>query len=205
MVEERQKPSPGQQQPLSTARVTSNIPKAEFNPDHQSSSTFLLSLRCVCPFCIFHSLSSTNFYYFFCVHLTKAGSEHWEYPSPQMFYNAMLRKGWKPAEGDMNTIVSIHNAVNESGWRQVQAWESLHPESVCHHVTAGLYKCVYVCVAITSKCDLTVNQNRAGGEAEEIHWAANRLHTQGSHSQSLWVRIHTDDLPLNAIVIVEPK
>lgn len=94
LLEERQKAAPGQERPLSTSRITSSIPKGDFQPDHQSAS-----------------------------------SEKWEYPSPQMFYNAMLRKGWKPAAGDMDTIVSIHNAVNESGWRQVQAWESLHPET----------------------------------------------------------------------------
>ena len=44
-----------------------------------------------------------------------------------MFFNAMLRKGWKPSERDMGTIVAIHNAVNESGWREIQAWEQLHP------------------------------------------------------------------------------
>ncbi len=47
-----------------------------------------------------------------------------------MFYNAMLRKGWNPSEKDMNTIVSIHNVVNEQSWKQVQIWESLHPECV---------------------------------------------------------------------------
>lgn len=41
---------------------------------------------------------------------------------PQMFYNAMKRKGWKPDEDDMNVIVAIHNAVCEEGgavWRVV--------------------------------------------------------------------------------------
>eukprot|EP00048_Salpingoeca_helianthica_P016488 m.232561 g.232561 ORF g.232561 m.232561 type:complete len:241 (-) comp18778_c0_seq1:86-808(-) len=56
-------------------------------------------------------------------------SQNWEYPSPQMFYNAMLRKGWNPSEGDMNTIVNIHNNVNEQSWHQIQIWESLHPET----------------------------------------------------------------------------
>ena len=31
-----------------------------------------------------------------------------------MFYNAMKRKGYEPVEGDMSTIVGMHNAVNET-------------------------------------------------------------------------------------------
>lgn len=52
--------------------------------------------------------------------------EAWLYPSPQMFYNAMRRKGWDPREEDMTAVVSIHNAVNERSWSQVLEWERLH-------------------------------------------------------------------------------
>ena len=45
-----------------------------------------------------------------------ASAEKWVYPSPQMFYNAMRRKNWQPAEEDMNAIVAIHNATNERVW-----------------------------------------------------------------------------------------
>lgn len=48
----------------------------------------------------------------------------WIYPSEQMFYNAMRRKGWSPTEDDMTTVVSIHNAVNERAWREVAQWEA---------------------------------------------------------------------------------
>jgi hypothetical protein len=34
----------------------------------------------------------------------------WVYPSQQMFYNAMRRKGWTPSEDDMAAVVAIHNA-----------------------------------------------------------------------------------------------
>ncbi|EGD83417.1 hypothetical protein PTSG_04025 [Salpingoeca rosetta] len=57
------------------------------------------------------------------------GESHWHYPSEQMFYNAMKRKGWKPEERDMSTVLAIHNAVNETAWRQVQEWEGLHAET----------------------------------------------------------------------------
>lgn len=50
----------------------------------------------------------------------------WEYPSPQMFFNAMRRKGHDPREEDMATVVAIHNVVNERAWTEVMRWESAH-------------------------------------------------------------------------------
>ncbi|KAF1596397.1 UNVERIFIED_CONTAM: putative cytochrome c-type heme lyase, partial [Eudyptes robustus] len=61
----------------------------------------------------------------------------WEYPSPQMFWNAMLRKGWRWQEdqlsdSDMENIIKIHNANNEQAWKEVLKWENLlHPECDC--------------------------------------------------------------------------
>jgi len=66
--------------------------------------------------------------------IPKAGSdETWTYPSPQMFWNAMLRKGWRWKESeinqsDMDNIISIHNANNELAWREVLKWEALHAD-----------------------------------------------------------------------------
>ena len=53
----------------------------------------------------------------------------WTYPSEQMFYNAMKRKGWSPSEDDMTAVVAIHNAVNERAWRDIQRWESVQGSS----------------------------------------------------------------------------
>mmetsp|Transcript_15616 Transcript_15616/g.20008 ORF Transcript_15616/g.20008 Transcript_15616/m.20008 type:complete len:290 (+) Transcript_15616:27-896(+) len=53
-------------------------------------------------------------------------SKQWVYPSEQMYYNAMKRKGWDPKEEDMPAVVAIHNFVNEEGWRRVCKWESMH-------------------------------------------------------------------------------
>ena len=66
--------------------------------------------------------------------IPKAGTtETWTYPSQQMFWNAMLRKGWrwKEEEKEMNPdtmahIIKIHNANNEEAWREVLKWEALH-------------------------------------------------------------------------------
>ena len=55
----------------------------------------------------------------------------WVYPSAQMFWNAMLRKGWQWKKGDisqkdMNDIIKIHNANNEHAWQEVLKWELMH-------------------------------------------------------------------------------
>lgn len=52
--------------------------------------------------------------------------ETWEYPSPQQFYNALVRKGWETPEESLETIVNIHNWLNEAAWEQVRTWEEKH-------------------------------------------------------------------------------
>lgn len=76
------------------------------------------------------------------------GTGNWEYPSEQMFWNAMIRKGWnwkdhvegkdpqyKGMQGedakfhgkDMAQIIKIHNSNNENAWQEVLKWErALH-------------------------------------------------------------------------------
>jgi cytochrome c heme-lyase len=49
---------------------------------------------------------------------------NWEYPSPQQFYNALVRKGWETPEKEIETMVQIHNFLNEKAWEEVQKWES---------------------------------------------------------------------------------
>ncbi|CEG42213.1 cytochrome c1 heme lyase [Plasmopara halstedii] len=53
--------------------------------------------------------------------------DKWEYPSEDMYFKAMKRKGWAPKAEQMKTIVAIHNTVNEQSWREVLKWESFHP------------------------------------------------------------------------------
>ncbi|KAI8975057.1 cytochrome c/c1 heme lyase-domain-containing protein [Mycotypha africana] len=48
----------------------------------------------------------------------------WEYPSPQQFYNALKRKGWETPEEEIETMVDIHNFLNEEAWQEVLKWES---------------------------------------------------------------------------------
>ncbi|CAO3624276.1 unnamed protein product [Cunninghamella echinulata] len=50
--------------------------------------------------------------------------EKWEYPSPQQFYNALRRKGWETPEEEIETMVDIHNFLNEEAWDKVLEWEA---------------------------------------------------------------------------------
>ncbi len=54
-----------------------------------------------------------------------ADGETWTYPSPQMFYNSLKRKGKgdDAQEQDMETIIAIHNNMNERTWSRVLEFE----------------------------------------------------------------------------------
>lgn len=51
----------------------------------------------------------------------------WTYPSPQMFYNALARKGklGDTDEQDISSVVALHNNMNEKTWRKVLEWEQV--------------------------------------------------------------------------------
>ena len=59
---------------------------------------------------------------------TDDSNKTWTYPSAQMFYNALVRKGKADDvdEEDVATVVSVHNALNEDTWDKVATWEKLH-------------------------------------------------------------------------------
>ena len=51
-------------------------------------------------------------------------SKNWEYPSPQQFFNAVMKKGFtNTEEEDVPAMVQIHNAVNERAWQEILEWE----------------------------------------------------------------------------------
>ena len=61
--------------------------------------------------------------------IPKGGTEAtWVYPSPQMFFNALRRKGKGDdvTEDDMDAVVHAHNSMNEITWQEVRTWELLH-------------------------------------------------------------------------------
>ncbi|KAJ2233541.1 Cytochrome c1 heme lyase [Coemansia sp. RSA 485] len=98
-----QRRSDNQTHALSTSRTVSSIPRADrYQAAGQSE----------CP-----AVDQPS---------TAGGRDMWIYPSEQMFFNAMRRKNWDPKERDMQTVVPIHNAVNEKCWSQIMEWEQMH-------------------------------------------------------------------------------
>ena len=99
-----QEPCAGQRLPLSTSRAASSIPKAG-----------------VAVVAVSNNDGERHI----------VGDATWTYPSPQMFFNALRRKGKGAdvSERDMESVVSAHNAMNEATWRRVAAWErALHAD-----------------------------------------------------------------------------
>jgi len=70
-------------------------------------------------------------------YVENSDKEHkWQYPSQQMFWNAMLRKGWRwqddaPEQVDMANIINIHNVNNERAWAELIMWERAFHEDEC--------------------------------------------------------------------------
>lgn len=55
---------------------------------------------------------------------TKDDEGVWEYPSPQQMLNAMLRKGGgKIPEDAVESMVDVHNFLNEGTWQEILQWE----------------------------------------------------------------------------------
>ncbi len=52
--------------------------------------------------------------------IPRDGLSKWEYPSPQQFFNALVRKGWETPEEHVVTMVEIHNFLNEEAWEEVK-------------------------------------------------------------------------------------
>jgi cytochrome c heme-lyase len=81
--------------------------------------------------------------------IPKGGTDTtWLYPSPQMFWNSLHRKGKADGvvETDVNTVILIHNEMNERTWKQLLSWESLHTsehqpgEPALRHFMGNPYK-----------------------------------------------------------------
>ena len=60
--------------------------------------------------------------------IPRSPTDKWEYPSPQQFYNALVRKGWETPEEHVETMVDIHNFLNEQAWQEVLKWEKRQHE-----------------------------------------------------------------------------
>ncbi|BFZ53537.1 holocytochrome c synthase [Savitreella phatthalungensis] len=47
----------------------------------------------------------------------------WEYPSAQQLYNAMVRKGYEQSGEHVESMLSVHNFLNEEAWSEILEWE----------------------------------------------------------------------------------
>ncbi|KAJ8010444.1 hypothetical protein DPEC_G00075140 [Dallia pectoralis] len=95
--------------------------------------------------------------------IPRAGTDkNWVYPSEQMFWNAMLRKGWRWKEEDlgqqdMSNIIKIHNTNNEQAWQEILKWEALRAR----------------------ECPCGPSLKRFGGKAKEFSPRARMRHWMG--------------------------
>ncbi len=55
---------------------------------------------------------------------------NWEYPSPQQMFNAMVRKGKGDGipEDAVESMVDVHNFLNEGAWQEILQWEKPYTE-----------------------------------------------------------------------------
>lgn len=102
--------TPEQKTELSTERVVSSIPRSRSSAAPGASPYDAPS---ACP--VKHDSSQPS----------EEQTEKWEYPSPQQFYNALVRKGWETPEEHVETMVLVHNFLNEQAWLEVLEWEKL--------------------------------------------------------------------------------
>lgn len=102
--------APEQKVELSTERVVSSIPRSRSSAAPGASPYDAPS---ACP--VKHDSSKPS----------EEQTDKWEYPSPQQFYNALVRKGWETPEGHVETMVLVHNFLNEQAWLEVLEWEKL--------------------------------------------------------------------------------
>lgn len=67
-------------------------------------------------------------------------NSNWIYPSQKQFFEAMKRKNWDPSAQDMETVVPIHNAVNERAWYHILKWEEGQGAEKCGGVQLSSFK-----------------------------------------------------------------
>ncbi|SCZ93748.1 BZ3500_MvSof-1268-A1-R1_Chr6-3g08860 [Microbotryum saponariae] len=106
-----QAPSPGQKMALPLERTMSSIPKPNAGAGAGSAAG-----PSACP--VAHATEGSA--------PAATKPDQWEYPSPQQFYNALVRKGWETPEESVEMMVDIHNWINEEAWAQVRRWEEKH-------------------------------------------------------------------------------
>ncbi|EPQ31787.1 uncharacterized protein PFL1_01119 [Pseudozyma flocculosa PF-1] len=123
MPEFNQGTAPDQQSILSTERTMSSIPRSRSSPA-PGASPYDAPSACPVPHEDRKAAAGGVGGAAAPASQDESGSK-WEYPSPQQFYNALVRKGWETPEEHVETMVLIHNFLNEQAWLEVLEWEKL--------------------------------------------------------------------------------
>lgn len=105
---------------LSTERTRSTIPRTNDAPAPGASPYDKATSTSACP--VPHEQRSAMMGGSDKASFSKDDST-WEYPSPQQFYNALVRKGWETPEEHVEMMVMVHNFLNERAWQEVLDWE----------------------------------------------------------------------------------
>ncbi|CAO1637507.1 unnamed protein product [Parajaminaea phylloscopi] len=92
---------------LSSLRTVSSIPRGATSPEPGASPYDKPS---ACP--VAHDSGASG-----------PGPSRWEYPSPAQFQAALARKNKAAPEEHVETMVMVHNFLNEEAWKQVLEWE----------------------------------------------------------------------------------
>lgn len=107
---------------LSTERTRSTIPRSKDAPAPGASPYDKATEASSCP--VPHDQRSAMMGGAKGESKAKAEDDkNWEYPSPQQFYNALVRKGWETPEEHVEMMVMVHNFLNERAWLEVLDWE----------------------------------------------------------------------------------
>ncbi|CCC71644.1 hypothetical protein NCAS_0H03340 [Naumovozyma castellii] len=73
--------------------------------------------------------------------IPRTGTEqNWIYPSESQFYQAMKRKNWNPDLKDMQTVVPLHNSINERVWHYIKNWEKDAGGDACGGIKLSTFK-----------------------------------------------------------------
>eukprot|EP01095_Lingulamoeba_sp_RSL-Kostka_P006659 TRINITY_DN209_c0_g1_i1.p1 TRINITY_DN209_c0_g1~~TRINITY_DN209_c0_g1_i1.p1 ORF type:complete len:351 (-),score=137.05 TRINITY_DN209_c0_g1_i1:40-1092(-) len=108
--------------------------------------------------------------------IPKTEGDKWVYPSQQMFYNAMKRKGGAIPEelGEMEEAMRLHNVINEYAWKKILEWENnLHSD--CDDISLTSLRGRYNDVSLKAKIKQLFGYERP---FDRHDWIINRCGTE---------------------------
>ena len=102
-----------------------------------------------------------------------SGSALWEYPSAQQLYNAMVRKGYEQSGEHVESMLSVHNFLNEEAWKEIVEWEKWYPGKTAG-VDASLMKFTGVPNQLSPKAWLYVTLQQGHRPFDRHDWYVDR-------------------------------